>query len=118
MEVDADRVAIESKAQPLGAAFAGQTIVGEPGLVVKTAELEGRRRKVFINVLGSPHVPPFRIRSKLEADGSEATGLHTPMSVGEARPDVDKTGSACVVHDVVVNEALLRGAIGDGTFRP
>lgn len=101
-----------------------------PSFVVKTSDETGR--KVFVNVCGHPFVPlpghwtanensvdgagivPEEVEKAIaaaaEEDGAGADALRFPVSLGEARNDLDKKGVPCTVYDVVLNEEIIEAA--------
>jgi len=83
----------------------GETIVPEPGFVVKTRS--EKEEKVFINVCQSSAIQKACMKKQLANDGTEQEGLHVPLSLGPPRLDEDKTGKPCIVYDVIVNPELL-----------
>ena len=99
-----------------------EEIFPEPGFVVKTVDDTGR--KVFINVCGhfkiqSPGsdwangVVPEAVENALaNLDDPEATQhLRFPLSVSDARNELDKKGAPCTVYDAVFNADVVKQAI-------
>ncbi|KAK9824576.1 hypothetical protein WJX72_011454 [[Myrmecia] bisecta] len=97
------------------------TVRPEPGFVVKTADDTGR--KVFINICSSDRVaaPGNWERGKVpdevvealakagDREGSEA--LRFPLSLGEARNDLDRKGDPCTLFDVILNSDVVKQAM-------
>ena len=90
-----------------------------PGFVIKTREMSGSARKVFINVCQSPMLKNFSMQKRIGNDGKEQEGMSIPLSCGRPRPDTDKSGKSCVVYDVIVNPGVVEEAKTDaeGQFR-
>jgi hypothetical protein len=99
-----------------------EEIVPEPGFVVKTVDDTGR--KVFINVCGhfkiqapgsdwANGVVPEAVENALaNLDDPEATQhLRFPLSVSDARNELDKKGAPCTVYDAVFNADVVKQAI-------
>lgn len=99
-----------------------EEIFPSPGFVVKTSDDAGR--KVFINVCA---------HAKIQAPGSEWAGgkipehvekalanledpeavqqLRFPLSVGDARNELDKSGHPCTTYDAVFNDDVVAQAM-------
>ena len=99
-----------------------EEIFPEPGFVVKTVDDTGR--KVFINVCGhfkiqapgsdwANGVVPEAVENALaNLDDPEATQhLRFPLSVSDARNELDKKGAPCTVYDAVFNADVVKQAI-------
>lgn len=103
----------------------GIDIKPKPSFVVKTSDETGR--KVFVNVCGHPFVPlpghwnevdgglvPEEVEKAIAAaadeGGAGAEALRFPVSLGEARNDLDKKGLPCTVYDVVLNQEVIAAA--------
>ena len=99
-----------------------EEIFPEPGFVVKTVDDTGR--KVFINVCGhfkiqapgsdwANGVVPEAVENALaNLDDPEATQhLRFPLSVSDARTELDKKGAPCTVYDAVFNADVVKQAI-------
>ena len=99
-----------------------EEIFPEPGFVVKTVDDTGR--KVFINVCGhfkiqapgsdwANGVVPEAVENALaNLDDPEATQhLRFPLSVSDARNELDKKGAPCTVYDAVFNADGVKQAI-------
>ena len=99
-----------------------EEIFPEPGFVVKTVDDTGR--KVFVNVCGhfkiqapgsdwANGVVPEAVENALaNLDDPEATQhLRFPLSVSDARNELDKKGAPCTVYDAVFNDDVVKQAI-------
>ena len=99
-----------------------EEIFPEPGFVVKTVDDTGR--KVFVNVCGhfkiqapgsdwANGVVPEAVENALaNLDDPEATQhLRFPLSVSDARNELDKKGAPCTVYDAVFNADVVKQAI-------
>ena len=99
-----------------------EEIVPEPGFVVKTVDDTGR--KVFINVCGhfkiqapgsewANGVVPEAVENALANldDPDAVRHLRFPLSVSDARNELDKKGLACTVYDAVFNDDVVKQAI-------
>jgi hypothetical protein len=99
-----------------------EEIVPEPGFVVKTVDDTGR--KVFINVCGhfkiqapgsewANGVVPTAVENALANldDPDAVQHLRFPLSVSDARNELDKKGSPCTVYDAVFNADVVKQAI-------
>eukprot|EP00798_Chlamydomonas_sp_ICE-L_P025828 gene25828-11504_t len=106
---------------------ATETITPDPGFVVKTVDDTGR--KVFINLCGSDKVAapgnwyngrvPDEVKSALEnvdnLSDAEADTLRFPLSMGQAKNEVDKKGEHCTSFDCILNADVIQQA---QLFRP
>ena len=106
----------------------GVDIQPEASFVVKTSDETGR--KVFVNVCGHAYVPlpghwmgengketglvPEEVEKAIAAAAEEhsagAEAVRFPVSLGEARNDLDKKGVPCTVYDVVFNDEVIDAA--------
>ena len=99
-----------------------EEIFPEPGFVVKTADETGR--KVFINVCGhckiqapgsewADGVVPEAVERALANldDPDAARHLRFPLSVSDARNELDKKGAPCTTYDAVFNDDVVKQAI-------
>jgi hypothetical protein len=93
---------------------AGLTIVPEAGFVVKTRTME-TNEKVFVNFCKSPKVKSFS--NEPDPNDPDVQRVRIPLSLGPARNDLDKTGEACVVYDVVFNTEVVDQATHSEEFK-
>eukprot|EP00898_Chlorokybus_atmophyticus_P001587 jgi/Chlat1/2429/Chrsp17S02826 len=136
-ELESLMKAVKSGASPTvpAAPSASEDILPDAGFVVKTRLLnstdpQGESKKVFVNICGSARVPapgdwksgvPEEVEKairELEEGGGEEGGevvakesVRFPLSMSEAREDVDHSGEPSVVYDVVFNSDVLRQAM-------
>jgi hypothetical protein len=103
---------------------AGSTNVLSAGFVVKTRSISAKGRKVFINMCSSEQIDEF---APMDAetplpDGAplaapDEVRIRIPLSLGPPREDLDGSGEACRVYDVVFHPATVENARQDREFR-
>ena len=76
-------------------------------------------QKVFINICVHEEIGAPGVKKRLDENGEEVEGMNIPMSVGAGRTGSDKSGSACLVYDIIVNQKVLDEAADDksGKYR-
>ena len=89
----------------------------EPGFVVKTVELNSKK-KTFVNICESDSIEE-PVEKVVVQDGRKGTNWSVPHSTTTHRDDTDKKGDMCIVYDVVFHPKALRLAAADaqGRFR-
>lgn len=118
-----------AKPESAGVDLPSQLISPQPGFCMKTVKVpEGSNpwanssgwppgaEKVFLNICFSEKLPdpPDVSEEKLveliqvteDAEGAE--GFRIPMSLGEPRAELDKSGKGCTVYDVVISEGFMK----------
>ena len=78
-----------------------------PGFVVKGFDATGT--KVFLNICYSTHV------SSPHEDSSGR--IRVPMSIGSVERELDRTGNACSVIDIIFNQEAVVNAAVDPEFK-
>jgi hypothetical protein len=69
--------------------------------------LSSLTNKVFINVCFHDAVAQPKIQKKLDETGNEVEGLNVPLSIGQTRSCMDKTGSNhCLIVDVILSSTV------------
>ncbi|ORC92027.1 PIH1 domain-containing protein 1 [Trypanosoma theileri] len=89
-------------------------ILPEPGFCVKCTTAGGG--KVFLNVCQHERIAE-PIPMEDGDDSSDEVKFKIPLSCGQARPDVDKSGKPCKVYDVIVNPSTILRCSKDHDFR-
>ncbi|GAB1606907.1 PIH1 domain-containing protein 1-like [Argonauta hians] len=94
-------------------------VTPRPGLCIKVKDEDNK--KVFINLCQADNVPqPEEITDEklMELLQSEVqTSYRVPMSLGEAHAELDKSGEACTVYDVVINPKFFEKLQKNELFR-
>ncbi|XP_014769704.1 PIH1 domain-containing protein 1 [Octopus bimaculoides] len=94
-------------------------VTPKPGFCIKVKDEENK--KVFINICQADNVPkPEEISDEklMELLDSEVpTDYRIPMSLGESHPELDKSGQACTVYDVVINPKFFEKIQKNELFR-
>mmetsp|Transcript_9223 Transcript_9223/g.10683 ORF Transcript_9223/g.10683 Transcript_9223/m.10683 type:complete len:552 (+) Transcript_9223:67-1722(+) len=85
----------------------------EPAFVIKTKDHKGE--KIFINICKSELIQKTSTKKHLADDGSEQEGMNVPLSLGPPRLDKDKSGSDCLVYDIIVNPEIIEQINEDKT---
>ncbi|XP_071439466.1 PIH1 domain-containing protein 1-like [Hetaerina americana] len=97
------------------------TIKPIPGFCVKLRKSTTDRGKVFINICKTDQIPAPEDKSESELmeilKSDEPSTYRVPMSVGEERPDIDKSGNPCSVYDIVINSAFYKKVEGSQFYR-
>eukprot|EP01038_Epipyxis_sp_PR26KG_P016231 gene16231-22090_t len=93
----------------------GITITPNPGFSFKTKRLNKDNMKVFINICEHDEIDSPGIKKKLNEEGEEIEGMNIPMSVGQPRNDVDKSGVSCIIYDIIVNPTVITESSNDKT---
>jgi hypothetical protein len=90
-----------------------EEVTPAPMFVVKT--LNGVGKKVFINVTvhGKIDKPRPVVGTAAQVLREGDAGYSYPLAMGELRKDVDKTGGACLVCDVILNPETIEAAKKD-----
>lgn len=85
-------------------------VVPKPGFCIKVKN--DKDEKVFINLCHAETVPEPKELSEDDLlqllASEEPTGYRVPMSLGEPHEELDKTGKACTVYDVVINPKFFK----------
>ncbi|XP_046387634.1 PIH1 domain-containing protein 1-like [Ischnura elegans] len=92
-----------------------------PGFCVKLKKNTIDREKVFINICKSDQIPAPEDKTESELmeilQSDEPSAFRVPMSVGEERPDYDKSGKPCSVFDIVVNPEFYKKVESSQLYR-
>lgn len=108
--LDPSQVALGGDEQKTSGGIPFTKVVPLPGFCVKLKMSDGE--KVFINVCHSDNVPPAvdltedELLKVLESD--DLTQFRIPMSLGEPRAEMDRSGGGCTVYDVIVHSEFLQ----------
>lgn len=114
LELKSDHSLDELKIKKNEPAVKSLMITPEPGFTLKTKKLDDDL-KVFINICVHKDIFEPANKKKLNDQGEEVEGLNIPMSVGQARSDVDNSGAPCIIHDIIVNPLVIQETESDRT---
>lgn len=92
----------------------GIEVVPEPGMVIKTKNIE-TGTKIFINICQSDAINPPSNRSQLDENGVEQEGVHVPISLGPKMKVKDNKGVDSHAYDFIVNPKVVKDTKDDKT---
>lgn len=96
-----------------------KTVKPEPGFCVKTRDRE--ENKIFLNVCHSAALPAPKDISEEELthilSTDEVVNLRVPLSLGDAREELDKSGNPCIAHDIVINSDFYKKVEASSLFK-
>jgi len=99
----------------------GLYVTPSKGYVIKTADAKSGE-KVFLNICSHPIIDAPEEKELPDMPDDQQVGLRIPLSLGNPRPDFDKSnshleGQICTVYDIILNPDVTNKTKVDVTYR-